>query len=157
MTKLEQRMKQYDIPPIPYGPKGKVVLVYRLPPERKTATGLHLPDAWTARDGDGNEHTVKKEPVSRGVLLAAGLMALDEMKDHLIELGDVVHFGRYAGADFDANRDPENAAKAITQMKIEDINGSEDQPARAAQHDLKYDDESGQHYYEQKTNKRKVA
>lgn len=162
MSKLEERIKKYDIPPIEYLPKGKAVLVYRLPPEKETAGGIVLPQVWTERheDGYGNvtESAVKKEPVCKGVLLAAGLVARDEMRDHLIEIGDIVYFGRYAGSDRDAQRDPENAGRTISEMKIEDINGSADGLERLrSAYTIEYDEETGQHYYEKKTTKRKAA
>ena len=144
MSKLAERIKKYGIPAIPYLPKGKNVLVFRLPSEEVTAGGIIL-----AEDA--------KEPKTYGVLVKAGLAALDEMRDHLIELGDIVWFGRFAGWEKEVQRDPMGKGKSIMQMKIEDINGSVDGLERENDYTVEYDEETGQHYYEKKTTKRKAA
>ncbi len=142
IEKLEERQKQYGIPPIPYLPAGKVVLVYRLPSETRTAGGLFI--AETAQ-----------EPVSQGVLLSAGLEALDVLKDHLIEIGDVVWFGKFEGWETEVQRDPENRGKQINQFKVDGVLGSVDAIERlqgkTQTHRLAYNEELGEHYYEETT------
>lgn len=145
MSKLAERIKQYSIPKIPYLPKGKNVLVFRIPAEDRSAGGIILVED-------------AKEPKTMGVLVAAGLAARDEMRDHLIELGDVVWFGRFAGWEKEVERDPEGKGRTIMQMKIEDVNGSVDAIDRLDDHTIEYDEETGQHFYEpKKTTKRKAA
>lgn len=147
MSKLDERIKQYGIPPIPYLPAGKNVLIYRLPTETRTAGGLFIPDA-------------VGEPQPMGVLLSAGLAARDVMVDHLIEVGDVVWWGRFAGWEKEVERDPENKGKKILQMKIEDVLGSVDAIERVKDYDIVLEDdgEGGeQHVYVKKTTKRKAA
>jgi len=137
MSLLDEKRKKYGIPALSHGCKGKVVLVYRLPPETMTAGGLYVPE----------EHQEQKR---YGILLAAGLTARDEMRDHLIELGDTVFFGRFAGDVEEIKRDPENRGKAISTMMIADIHGSVEQLAREEDHVLAYDEETGEHYWEPK-------
>lgn len=147
MSKLAERIKKYGIPKIPGLPKGKVVLVFRLPAEEVTAGGIIL-----------TEDT--KEPKFRGVLLAAGLTARDEMRDHLFEIGDIVEFGRFAGWEKEVERSAMGKGKSIIEMKIEDINISVDGLERFENdYTIEYDEETGQHHYEPKktTTRRKAA
>lgn len=138
MTKLDERRKLYNIPELPYLPAYKVVLVFRLPSETRTAGGLYVPD----------EH---REPKPMGVLLGAGLAALDIMRDHLIEVGDVVWFGHFAGWEKEIERDPEGTGRQILQLKVDELLGSVDALERiGTTHSLAYDDDEGQHSYEEK-------
>lgn len=145
MSKLAERIEEFDIPPIPYLPQGKNVLLFRMPAESVTAGGLIIPETeW--------------QPKPEGVILAAGLDALDVMRDHLIELGDVVWFGRFAGWEQEVKRDPANKGKAVIQMKIEDVLGSVDAVnriyGRKATHSIEFDHEAddgnGQHFYQER-------
>lgn len=138
MTKLEQRRKQYDIPDVPYLPVGKTILIYRLPNETVTAGGIHIPQT-------------AEEPKPQGVLLAAGLAALDVMNDALVEIGDIVWFAKYAGWEKSVKSDPGNKDKDIIQMKIEDLLGSEDALGRLGKGKVRlaFDEEEGEHYYEE--------
>lgn len=123
MTSLEYRRKQYDIPETPYLPIGKNVLVFRLPMEQKTAGGLFIAES-------------AQQAKRQGVLVAAGLRALEIFSDHLVALGDVVYFGRYAGDEDEFKRDPEGKGKRIIEMKCEDINGSVDALERVTAYDI---------------------
>ncbi len=117
---LASRMKTYDIPDPPYLPMGKNVLVFRLPSETKSAGGIII--AETAQ-----------EPKPMGVIIAAGLQAMEILRDHLIFEGDIVWFGRFAGWEREVQRDPAGKGKSILQMKVEDVLGSVDALERYAQ------------------------
>ncbi len=143
---LEEKRKAYGIPAIPYLPAGKRCIVWRLPPEEKTSAGLFIPAA---------HETVK----SRGILLAAGLAARDILHDSIIEIGDEVLFGRFAGIEREIER-PESATQAkIIEMAVEDIGGSVEAIARlASDYTIEYDEENGEHRYEpRKPSTRKKA
>lgn len=132
-SRMEERRKMYGIPETPYAPMGKNVLVFRMPSETRTAGGLYI--AETAQ-----------EPKPMGVLVAAGLAALDVLSDHLVEIGDVVWFGRFAGWEKEIQRDPEGKGKQILQMKVEDVLGSVDALERIARSDIDLN-EDGEHIY----------
>lgn len=138
MSKLDERIKQYEIPAFPYGTIGDICLVYRIPGEEKTAGGLlYVPET-------------SKEVKERAVLLSAGLTALDALADHQIELGDIVVIARYAGTERVESRDAGEAGKAFMRMKVGDIQGSEDLPERLKAYVLCRETEgeaAGQHYY----------
>jgi len=142
MTKLEQRIKQYDIPEIPYLPMHKDVLVFRMPDEEKTAGGLFIPQE-------------NAEPKSYGVIVAAGLGAMDTMYSHLVELGDVVWFGTYEGEEKTVASEVGAPGKKLLQMKIEGIRGSVDAVERRKDFDIVMGDD-GKHMY-QLRKKRKAA
>lgn len=85
-----------------------------------------------------------------GVLIAAGLVAHDVMESNLIEIGDVVWFGQYAGWQKEIQRDPAGTGKSIIQMKIEDVLGSVDALERVDHYDLRKNTEA-KHVYVAKT------
>lgn len=143
MRKLDERTKLYDIPEIPYLPIHKDVLVFRMPDQEKTAGGLFIPQE-------------NAEPKSYGVLVAAGLGALDVMYANLIEIGDVVWFGDYEGNEKKVADEVGAPGKKLLQMKIEGIRGSVDAVERAKDFDIVRGDD-GKHMYQKKTSKRKAA
>lgn len=123
MEHLAKRIKQYGIPKPPYLPQGNNVLIYRIPSEDISAGGIIIPD----------EH---KEPKPMGVLIGAGLAARDVMESSLIELGDIVWFGRFAGWEKEIQRDPQNVGKSVLQMKVADILGSVDALERVGGYEI---------------------
>jgi co-chaperonin GroES (HSP10) len=133
-------MKEYGIPKIPYLPAGKTILVFRLEGEEKTAGGLlYVPD----------EH---REVKDIGVLLAAGLGARDFMAEHLVDIGDICWFGRFAGREQTIDRQAGTKGQKILSMKIEDLVGSVDALERVKDYDIKIDNDPesesfGQHFY----------
>lgn len=144
MSKLEERMKQYGIPPIPGLPMGKTILVFRIPPVEKTAGGLYIPET----------HQGEQEI---GVLLAAGLGALDVLKAALIEVGDIIWFGRFAGTNRTVKHEAGQAAEQIAAMKVEDVQISVDAMERVKDYDIELfevdGEPTGQHFYVKKGGK----
>lgn len=121
---LDEKRKKYDIPAIPYLPKAQNCLVYRLNGEEKTAGGLFIPD----------EH---KEIKTRGVLLAAGCEAMDELADGLIEIGDEVCCAHYAGRDRkEEGRQAGEVARSVWEMKVQDILGSVEAVERSKNYEM---------------------
>lgn len=126
-----------ELPDRWYLPMGKNCLVARLPPKNRTEGGLWLADTDT-------------EAPLYGILIAAGLAARDIMKDALIEIGDVVKFGKFEGAEEEFERERLKQGKYILQVKIEGINGSVEADRRADLCDLVYDEDdsgNGQHFW----------
>lgn len=99
---------QYDMPDFPGHPAFSNIVVWRIPNQEKTAGGLYVPDT-------------AKEPRSRGVLLAAGLGAYEELKTNGVELGDIVQFAKYAGADVTAKERIGETDEQIMVLKSGDI------------------------------------
>lgn len=129
-----------DIPPVPYLPMGEVVLVYRIPSDEKTAGGLYVPE----------EH---RSPLPRGILIAAGLAARDVMADHLIEIGDIVYFGRWEGDEKEFKRDAAEKGQKLLQLKVRGILGSADALFRSEHYDIvrvTNEDGTTEHMYKRK-------
>jgi co-chaperonin GroES (HSP10) len=159
-TALAAARLKYGIPALPYGPMGASVIVFRLPLPSMTAGGLHIPHVWTdTMEGTGNPLEPKKEIVGRaapepkGIIIGAGLAAMDIMRDAQIEFGDIVYFAKYAGWETEVSRDPENTGKDIIQMKVQDLLGSADMLERTlgpkARYEVVYDEETGEHMYKE--------
>lgn len=137
---LEDARKRFkDIEEEEYLPKGNRVLVYRIHGEEKTASGkLFVPDA-------------HREVKSRGILLAAGLKAMDELAEAFIHIGDEVFVGRFAGDDREVNKAGE-ARKTVWELFSEDICGSVEAKQRAKAYEVVCSDGTdgyavGIHYY----------
>jgi len=143
MTILEKRIKLYDIPEIPYLPMHKDVLVFRMPDEEQSAGGIFIPKT-------------NAEPKSYGVLVAAGLGALDVLWPNLVEVGDIVWFGTYEGEEKEITREVGSEGKKLLQMKVEGIRGSVDAVERARDFAVVLSKE-GKHEYQQKTKKSRKA
>lgn len=122
-VKEKAKALKIDIPDRWYLPAGKVCLVARLPPKNRTEGGLWLADTDT-------------EPPLYGLLIGAGLKARDIMKESLIEIGDVVKFVKYDGAEEEFEREKQKQGRYILQLKIEGINGSVEADRRAEECDL---------------------
>lgn len=121
---LAEKRSKYDIPEIAYLPIGKNVIIWRIGGEEKTRGGIYVPE----------EH---REVKSRGILLAAGLAARDILADGLIEIGDEVCFGHYAGRDREVGREEGKSASKLLECKVEDILGSVDAIARSKDYEIK--------------------
>lgn len=134
--RVKKLSKEYDIPDVPYLPMGKAVLVFRMPSEEKTAGGLIIPE----------EH---QGPKPYGILVAAGLAAREVLRDALIEIGDVVHFGRFEGWEQEFKREQSKNGRYLLSMKIEGILGSVEALKRLSEHDI-VEDEDGDMSYQRK-------
>ncbi len=135
MTKLEERIKKYDIPPLLYAPVFDRCLVYQIDTvESDTFEGSCLvkPEVTKRRERNGSP---------RGVLVGAGLKALDILGSHGIELGDIVWFARMAmwKHEIDASN------RVFSVIRAGEITGSEDLQEALGAGDIRYhlsDDET---------------
>ncbi len=111
--RLARRMKEFGIPRLPYQPIQGYVVVFRIPPETKTAGGLWLSDT-------------AKTPKPYGVLCAWGPAAADVLASNGCELGDIVWFAKYSGWEEEIARDPENQGKDVLLLEANKIRTSVD-------------------------------
>ncbi len=145
LQRLDKLRDKYrgNIPPVPYLPMGEVVLVYRLPSEEKTAGGIDIPEEY-------------QSPVSSGILIAAGLAARDIMADALIEIGDIVYFGRFEGDEKEFKRNAAEKGEKLLQLKMRGVLGSADALFRSEHYDIvrvTNEDGSTEHMYKRKEGK----
>lgn len=111
---LKKRIKEYNIPALTGQPIFDNVEVWRLPIEEKTAGGIILPDV--AQDVD-----------NRGVLLACGLKALDQLYAEGVEPGHIIRFGRYAGDEREVSQRKAGTVGAkMLSLHARDVAYSED-------------------------------
>ncbi len=91
MSLLSDRIKKHKIPACPYEPTFDRIVVYSLPEEaadRETFAkgGLIVKAEITKKR--------QKNSTARGILIAAGLTAMDQLRGHGIELGHYVWVAR---------------------------------------------------------------
>jgi co-chaperonin GroES (HSP10) len=133
MSKLDDRRKQYGIPSLVYMPRGKTVVVWRLPADEKTAGGLYIPG-------------VAEDVKSRGILLACGLAARDLLGDDLIEVGDEVYFKRFSAVEREVGRAETKTTAKLLEMAAEDILGSSDVLDRVKDYEITTNDDGDSIY-----------
>lgn len=81
---LVERAKEWGFDLPSDAPWGDRIIVWRLPPLQPTESGLWIPDD-------------EKSPHVLGVLVAAGMQALDQLESNGITLGHMVKWERFAG------------------------------------------------------------
>ena len=142
--RLKKRLAEHKVTAIPGPPSFDNVLVLRLPlKERKTEGGIILNA--TTKFGDW-----EAEPESEGILVAAGLQALDSFRSHDIVIGDHVEIGRFAGWEREAKLDASgNKTARMLKLKAADVNKSFDHGERleAGLIELAWDPEAREHYF----------
>ena len=144
---LAEKRKQYpEMPRLEYLPAWSNVIVYQLDAEQKTAGGLHIPD--TAK-------TVQ----SRGILMAAGLAAMDKLADALIEIGDEVFLGRFAGDNRETKTQKEGkGTQTLWELVVDDIKGSAEALTRVEEYYIDLaEDEDGRNYHKYVPKKGRAA
>lgn len=120
--KLKERRQKYEIPETMYEPVFDRCLVFQIPTvESDTFKGSILvkPEVTKTRE---------KNSSPRGVLVAAGLTARDQLESHGIEIGDIVWFARLSlwKHEIDAG------SKQFAVIRAAEISGSEDLKERLA-------------------------
>ncbi len=152
LEEMRERLKTVKIPRPPCLPQGKKVILFRLPSEEKTRGGLYIPE----------EHA---NPHQFAVLIAAGLAARDVMRDHLMEIGDIVMLPAFVTDTPEVERREREKGVHVVRLNVEDLLGSVDALDRFEnEYRVAYDEENGEHFYEKRDadhtrarNKRKAA
>ncbi len=146
---LKQRIKEFDIPAAAMSryPLWDKVIVWQLDlKEEKTSGGLYIPE-------------VAKERVShRGVLLSAGLAALDRLYSYGVEPGHIVFFGRYAGQDEMVARRQAGTADdiRICVLSAAELNESEDLATALRDGSMSIKREDGEHFIDDATDRQRA-
>ena len=138
-TRLIERKKEMETPPLPYMPTDDDIMVYRMPPPKKkerTVSGLVIPQGyWTKPEpGRPSEWIDVIETGTRplGLLMALGCVSLDWAMTHGILPGDIVCFGEWEGRERSFEYDESDRAtqedklRKILQMGHSGIRGSVD-------------------------------
>lgn len=145
MTLLAQRLETLGVPPCPYQPAFDRICVYQYPEDmakRETYAedGMIVkPDAVRSRD---------KNISPRGLLVAAGVQAMDYLRSNCIALGHIVWTARFSPWQHVIER---RAGGDVTMMfmRAGDIVGSEDVLRLMREGKIKVSaTEDGKHRYE---------
>jgi len=141
--RLKARLAEHKVSVVPLPPSFDNILVLRLPLKEKVTAGGIILNA-TSKHGEW-----QAEPESEGILVGAGLQALDYLRAHGIVVGDHVEIGRFAGWEREAKliADGKNTARVLY-MKSADILRSFDFGERLAANELAidYNAETGEHF-----------
>lgn len=139
---LLERVKQYGIILPKCQPVFDRIFIYKIPGEEKLeGSSIIMP---------GNAF----HNADRGVLVYAGLRALDELKSHGIDLGHIVWYARlspwqrrYAGVGLQEGR---AAIGDVVVLRASEIVGSEDlwrETWEEGKYEIAYDSDNNQHYF----------
>lgn len=139
---LERRVREFKIPKWPGRCSFERVLIYRIPDDHaaneKTASGLlYKPSSRKATDE-------ARSP--RGIIVSAGLEALDIMRAHGKKLGDLVWFAPWTPQRFEVGR-TEKADIDFDFMNVGEIVLDEDEEKRIESGELTLVFQDGKHKY----------
>jgi len=138
---LTQRMKEFDIPPWPGEACFERVIVYCIPDSHaareKTEGGIYIPTQRVDTD---------KARSPRGIVVSAGLKALDVLRSNGMDIGELVWFAPHVPFRYVVGR---SGAQDIEFkfMNVGDIVLSEDILGRVLDGDAKATNINGKHTY----------
>lgn len=122
MSLLDDRIKEYDIPPLPYEPFGDRIVVYMIP-EAKTKRDtyieggrIHMPEVVKSNE---------ERASARGILIGAGLRAMDSLRGYGIELGMLLWVSRLSPWRHVVDRTEKGEVEMMF-LSVGDIVGCED-------------------------------
>jgi hypothetical protein len=143
---LKARLREYDVPSWPGETPFARVLVYRIPDEAAASEtfvpGGVIVKAETKRDVD-----IARSP--RGIIVSAGLEAMDIMHDHGMALGDLVWIAPHSPYRFDFGKDEKGRSIEFYFLYVGDICLDEDVSARLADGTIKLaTNTDGKHVYD---------
>jgi len=138
---LSKRMKEFDIPPWPGEACFERVIVYCIPDSyaarEQTAGGIYLPQ--TRVDTDK-----KRSP--RGIVVSAGLKALDVLRSNGMEIGEIVWFAPHVPFRYVVGTDGKEDIE-FKFMNVGDIVLSEDTLNRVLEGETTVSNINGKHTY----------
>ena len=138
---LKARIKEFSIPPAPGQALFDEVLIFQIPDEEKGAEkigSIYKPN--TRKDTD-------EKRCPRGVIVSAGLGAMDKLRDHGMQLGEMVRFSPHVYTRFELDHDAQGREQYMPFMTVGDIKVSEDIPGRLVSGELELVYEDGQYKY----------
>ena len=141
---LKKRIKEFHIPPAPGQANFDEVLVFQIPDGEKGGETFgkesRILKPQTKKDSD-------EKRCPRGVIVSAGLGAMDKLRDHGMQIGEMVRFSPHVYTRFELDHDAQGLEQYMPFMTVGDIKVSEDIPARLVSGELELVYEDGQHRY----------
>lgn len=144
LSLLLQRMKEFEIPEWPGEAVFEEVLLYCLPDEG-AASETFSKDGMIVKPDTRKAIDIARSP--RGIVVSAGLKAMDIMDAHGMQVGELVWFAPHVPYRFEVGRN-EKGPILFMFMNVADIKLSEDVPTRLANGDIVLTKNSkGEHVY----------
>lgn len=120
MTKLQERLREYHVPAFTGQMCFDKIAIWRLAPQGTTYK--YASDGTMMTEGGLAVPDEARRSENRGILVSAGLKAMDVLNDNCIELGDIIWFGRFAGDE----KTMLTSSAQFLLASVNDIVGSED-------------------------------
>jgi hypothetical protein len=129
---LAERITEFRIPPWPGQAQFERVLIYRIPDEG-AANEKFGEDSLIFKPDSRKAVDVSRSP--RGVIVSAGLQAMDILRGNGMQIGDLVWFAPHVPTRFETGRDDRGPIEFFF-MNVGDIVVDEDTLARVVDGDL---------------------
>ena len=140
---LVERIRELKIPPAPGQACFDRILVYQIPDEASSRTTFSKDGSIIMPD---STREVKKVRSPRGIIVSAGLRALDIMADHGMELGEMVWFSPHVPTRFEVENS-EGKQVLFFFMTIGDVIVSEDIPQKLVDGKIGLGRKNGKHVF----------
>lgn len=120
---LDKAIEQYKIPRWPYQAAYDRIIVFSLP-EDKATRDTYIEGGMIAKPDSRKDY--EKNTTPRGVIVSAGLGAMDVLKSHAMGLGHVVWVARLSPWRHEVDTDKDGRPIEFLFLRVGDIVGSED-------------------------------
>ena len=144
LSLLEKRIAEFDIPAWPGQALFERVFVYRLP-DQGADSETYIPGGAIVKAEMVHENQKARSP--RGVIVSAGLGALDVMAAHGMQVGELVWISPHVAHRFDLGKDSSGHSIEFYFMNVGDIISSEDVLTRLSEEDLRVTCIEGEHRF----------
>lgn len=122
MALLDDRIKEYGLPPCPYQPAFDRFVLYTIP-EKKASRETFADGGLIVKPESVASREKKESP--RGIIMAAGLIAMDQLRGHGIGLGSLVWVARFSPWRHVVERTDRGDIEMMF-LRVPDVVGSED-------------------------------
>ena len=141
---LMQCMKEFNIPPWPGQALFERVLIYIVPSEEE-ASETFAPGGAIIKPDTKREIDKARSP--RGVIVSAGLAAMDILRGNGMQVGEVVRVAPFVPYRYDCGKDSEGRPIEFMFCNVADVVLSEDILQRLADGELEVKGSNGKHVY----------
>lgn len=146
MSLLDDRIKEFNLPPCPYQPAFDRFVLVTIP-EPQAARDTFVEGGLLVTPESVRDRQKKASP--RGVIVAAGLTAMDQLRGHGIGLGSIVWVARFSPWRHEVEKTKDGFSIEMMFLRASDVVGCEDTLKQLHDGELKIVyGEDGKHRYE---------
>lgn len=120
---LEKRIAEYGIPMWPGEATYQTILIYRIPDEA-AARDTYVPDGLIVKPDDVKANTKFRSP--RGIIVSAGLQAMDILRGNGMQLGEMVWMSSWTPFRFEVDTGKDGNPVEFYFMNAGNVTLSED-------------------------------